>query len=113
MTQVIEVRDRRIGKGIVVAMSCEIKAFANMKETYKVQSSTNSDRYYICRFMDGTPVWCSCKDWEIQSQKNPLHLCKHLRAVVYADSYGLIKYEDEDEQEAFPKLEYERDDYTF
>ena len=56
---------------MVVAISCEIVQIDNEdRGTYKVQSETDVNKYYIVKFMDGTPVYCSCKDFEIQSQKN-------------------------------------------
>jgi hypothetical protein len=85
-----ETRDRRIAKSMVVAMSCEIVRLESEKETYKVQSETNVNKYYIVKFMDGTPVYCLCKDFEIQSQKNRNHICKHQRAIVLAENYGLV-----------------------
>ena len=54
---------------MVVAMTCEIVLLDNEKETYKVQSETKLDKYYIVKFMDGTPVFCSCKDFEITNQE--------------------------------------------
>ena len=56
-------RDRRIAKSMVVAMSCEIARIENERGTYKVQSETDVNKYYIVKFMDGIPVYCSCKDF--------------------------------------------------
>ena len=89
--QVVETRDRGIAKGMVVAMTCEIVRLDNEKETYKVQSDTKLEKYYIVKFMDGTPVFCSCKDFELQIKKgNERHICKHQRGIVFAKNYGLI-----------------------
>ena len=60
------------------------------KGTYKVQSETDVNKYYTVKFMDGTPIYCNCKDFEIQSQKNRNHICKHQRAIVLAENYGLV-----------------------
>ncbi len=88
--QVVETRDRRIAKSMVVAMSCEIFRVDNEKETYRVQSETDVNKYYIVKFMDGTPVYCSCKDFEIQIKRNVKHICKYVRAIVLAENYGLV-----------------------
>ena len=86
-----ELRDRRSARGMVVAVSCEIIAIDDdqQKGTYKVQSETDVNKYYTVKFMDGTPIYCNCKDFEIQSQKNRNHICKHQRAIVLAENYGL------------------------
>jgi hypothetical protein len=126
-SQIIESRDRRIGKSIAMVHSYKL---ASERETYKVQSESNKDRFYIVKFMDDTPVYCTCKDWEQRSKLNPNHICKHMRVVILADQYSLIKdenVEDDDDievdafatketaKEAFKEvqLEYERDEYSF
>jgi hypothetical protein len=101
-------RDRRIAKGMVVAVSCEIARLDNQKETYKVQSESDVNIYYIVKFIDGTPVYCSCKDFEIQSKKNRNHICKHQRAIVLAENYGLIALVTKQESKS-----YKDDEYTF
>ena len=85
-------RDRRFSKGMVVAVSCEIIAIDDdqQKGTYKVQSETDVNKYYIVKFMDGTPIYCNCKDFEMQSKKNGNHICKHQRGIVLAENYGLV-----------------------
>ena len=56
--QVVETRrDRQIAKGIVVAMSCEILKIND--ETYRVQSEKAVDRFYVVRFSDGEPNYCT------------------------------------------------------
>ena len=110
---------------MVVAMSCEIVRIDDEKETYKVQSENDVNKYYIVKFMDGTPVYCSCKDFEIQPQKNRNHICKHQRAIVLAENYGLVTTTRQSSQNLtkFEKTmmtkttvgprSYKDDDYTF
>ena len=87
--QVVETRNRQFSKGIVVALSCEILKIND--ETYRVQSESAVDRYYIVRFSDGEPTYCTCRNWEINSQRNPDHyLCKHMHSIIYASVNGLI-----------------------
>ena len=91
--QIEEKRDRRFSKGMVVAISCEIVAIDDdqqQKGTYKVQSETDVNKYYTVKFMNGTPIYCNCKDFEMQSQKNRNHICKHQRGIVLAENYGLV-----------------------
>ncbi len=88
--QFVEKKDRRITKSMVVAMSCEIVRINNEKETYKVQSETDVNKYYIVKFMDGTPVFCSCPDFINRIASNPRLVCKHARAIVLAENYGLV-----------------------
>ena len=85
-------RDRRFSKGMVVAVSCEIVAIDDDQHTgtYKVQSETDVNKYYTVKFMDRTPIYCNCKDFEMQSKKNRNHICKHQRGIVLAENYGLI-----------------------
>lgn len=97
--QVVETRDRRIAKSIVVVYSCEISKVDNEKETYKVQSETDVSKYYIVKFMDGTPVFCQCPDFIHRIKSNPFHVCKHARAVVLAENYGLVQNEKKQEDE--------------
>ena len=117
--QVVESRDRRIAKGMVVAVSCKIVKVEKEKETYKVQSETDTNKYYIVKFMDGTPVYCSYKDFEMQSQKNRNHVCKHQRAIVVAENYGLVirqqphKQKQRSEEARDEPKSYKDDEYSF
>ncbi len=86
--QVVKTRDRQIAKGIVVAMSCEILKID--EETYRVQSEKAVDRYYIVRFSNKEPHYCTCKNWEIVSQRDANHICKHMRSIIYASVHNLI-----------------------
>jgi hypothetical protein len=97
--QVIETRDRRIAKSIVVAYSCEISKVDNQKENYRVQSSSDPDKYYTVKFIDGTPVYCDCSDWKYRSKS--IHVCIHMRGVIFAENHGLIS------------KSYKGDEYSF
>jgi len=121
-----EKRDRRFSKGMVLAVSCEIVAINDQKGTYKVQSETDVNKYYIVKFIDGTPVHCSCKDFEIQIKRNEKHLCKHIRSIVIAENYGLVtRQQQQSLSEAMIKKKkktkemtcviksYKDDDYSF
>jgi hypothetical protein len=60
--------------------------------------------------MDGTPVYCSYKDFEIQIKRNVKHICKHARAIVLAENYGLVTPKEEKESKS--SIE-DDDDYSF
>jgi hypothetical protein len=99
--QVVETRDRRIAKSIVVAYSCEITKLDNEKETYKVQSETDVSKFYVVKFVDKCPVFCQCADFLHRIKSNPNHICKHARAIVLAEQYGLIKTEKQEDEYTF------------
>lgn len=105
----IEKKDRRTSRGMVVAMSSEITEIDD-RGTYKVQSETNVDRYYIVKFMDGTPVYCSCLDFTNRSMRDPNLVCKHMRAIVFAENYGLIR---EKQVCSVDVLPYTKEQYSF
>lgn len=111
--EIVHEKDRSISKGIVVAMSCEILRIND--ETYRVQSEKAIDRYYIVRFKDHSPEYCSCKDWEIRSQLNSHHVCKHMRAVLLAEIWGLTTENTIKELNPIKDndLQYKRDEYSF
>lgn len=101
-------KDRQFSKGIAVAMSCEILKIND--ETYRVQSEKAVDRFYIVRFSKGEPTYCTCKNWEIVSQSNANHVCKHMHSIIYASVNGLII-----EQNRIPKQKssFNGDEYSY
>jgi hypothetical protein len=109
--QIVETRDRRISKGMVVAMSCEILKIND--ETYRVQSESVVDRYYIVRFVDGEPTYCTCKNWEINSQRNTDHVCKHMHSIIYASINGLAIIENQVPTRSIAKSSFKDDEYIF
>lgn len=105
-------KDRTTAKAMVVAFSCDITKIKDEKETYKVQSETNVDRYYIVRFMDGTPIYCSCLDFSHRSRKNSMHVCKHMKAVIICENNGLVR-EPESQKCTVDVLPYTKEEYSF
>jgi predicted nucleic acid-binding Zn finger protein len=90
----------------------EVIKMSQTKETYKVQSSSDINVYYIVRMVDGTPLFCSCPDFMNRGgSKNPYHVCKHMRMVVVAEITGnIITIE---EKNAKQRLQYQDDEYDF
>lgn len=49
-----------------------------------VVSEFNAEQCYRVEIEDGGPVACQCPDFEWGTKKNPLHQCKHQKAVKRA-----------------------------
>src|SRR5688500_3486283 len=84
---IVEKKDRREGKGRVIALSRRVYRIAN-SDVFYVESESNDEMYYYVMF-DTTKEfeWCSCKDFERSGYKNK---CKHLHGVEYAIRWGTV-----------------------
>lgn len=54
-----------------------------------VEVSSDRDwtvKYKVSVNAQGVPIECTCKDWVIRHNDNPLHQCKHMKRV--ANDYG-------------------------
>jgi hypothetical protein len=79
-------KDRREGKGRVLAISRMVYKLQNT-DTFYVESETRNDQYYFVKFKpDVLESWCSCKDNSTRGLK-----CKHLFAIEFAIKWGTIK----------------------
>lgn len=89
MTQEIinQNKDRRDGKGRVIALSRRVYRIENT-DVFYVESESNDDMYYYVMFnTDKKFEWCSCKDFE----KNRYQIkCKHLAGVEYAIRWATV-----------------------
>ena len=80
-------KDRREGKGRVLAISRMVYRLQNT-DTFYVESETSDDQYYLCKFKpEVLDSQCSCKD---NSTRRGLK-CKHLFALEFAIKWGIIK----------------------
>ena len=80
-------KDRREGKGRVLAISRMVYRLQNT-DTFYVESETSDDQYYLCKFKpEGLDSYCSCKD---NSTRRGLK-CKHLWGIEFAIKWGTIK----------------------
>jgi predicted nucleic acid-binding Zn finger protein len=104
--QIVETRDRRSQKGMVVAMSCEIVKI-DERGTYKVQSETDVSKFYTVKFMDGCPVYCDCPDFLNKIKANSNHICKHQLATVFGENYGLVT------KKSVESKSFKDDEYSF
>ena len=111
--QIVEKKDRRNGKGRVLALSRNVYRLMS-KSTFYVESESTDNRYYFVRYNPSVFEWCSCKDFE----SNRAERCKHLYGVEYAIRFATVKEVDKLPEEVTTKprqqqLSYERDQYDF
>jgi hypothetical protein len=80
-------KDKREGKGRVLAISHNVYHLLNSDAVYYVESESGVDIYYFVKFKpDVLESWCSCKDNSTRDLK-----CKHLFAIEFAIKWGIIK----------------------
>jgi hypothetical protein len=120
-------KDRREGKGRVLAISRRMYKLEQNSDTFYVESETSDDQYYCVKYNPSSVVesWlCSCKD-----NSNRHIKCKHSFAIEFAIKWETVKDIDklpptsatadvkEDTQIVqIPKSSsssYKDDDYTF
>lgn len=107
-------KDRRDGKGRVIALSRTIYRIIGT-DVFYVESESVDGRYYYLMFNTQKEIeTCSCKDFEVRR-----NICKHLRALEYAIKYNTVKetdklpLESEKQDCTVDKLSYMEDDYGF
>jgi predicted nucleic acid-binding Zn finger protein len=81
-------KDRREGKGRVLALSRNVFRLQNKSShNYYVESESRDDHYYFVKFKPEVfEYWCSCKDNSTRGLK-----CKHLWGIEFAIKWGTIK----------------------
>ena len=82
-----EEKDKREGKGRVLALSRRVYRIQN-SYTFYVESERCDNVYYFVKYKpDVLESWyCSCKDNSIREMK-----CKHIFAIEFAIQWGTIK----------------------
>jgi predicted nucleic acid-binding Zn finger protein len=85
--KLITTKDRREGKGRVLAISRMVYRLQKT-DTFYVESETCDNNYYFVKFKPDVveECICSCKDNFLRSLK-----CKHLWAAEFAIKWGTIK----------------------
>jgi predicted nucleic acid-binding Zn finger protein len=125
----LEKKNRREGRGRVLALSRRIYRLQGGKDTYHVESESCDSRYYFVRYNPSVFEWCSCKDFENSRTEGR---CKHLYAVEFAIRFATVKEVEHFPQESIRTLNdlekaeieaeeyrtrriltYESDDYSF
>jgi hypothetical protein len=79
-------KDRREGKGRVLAISRNVYHLLNSDAVYYVESESSDDNYYFVKFKPDGFSFCNCKDNSIRGLK-----CKHLFTLEFAIKWGTIK----------------------
>lgn len=111
-------KDRREGKGRVLALSRRTYRLQNTSDVYYVEYESSNDHYYFVKFKPDDFEFCTCKDFELKRTKK----CKHLYAIEFAIKWGIIKDTDKvpptadikgDTQVAPISKSYKDDGYTF
>lgn len=85
-TSLVVKKDRREGKGRVIAVSRNVYRIEK-SDVYYVESESKDGKYYYVMFDTVKNFeWCSCKDFSNHKRK-----CKHLFAVEYAIKNNVVK----------------------
>jgi hypothetical protein len=78
-------KDRRSGKGLVLALSRRIYRLEN-SDTFYVESESTDNLYYFVKYNPSVFEWCTCADNSTRHVK-----CKHLYAIEFAIRFGTLK----------------------
>jgi predicted nucleic acid-binding Zn finger protein len=112
-----EKKDRRSGKGRVIALSRRVYRLRNT-DVFYVESESSDNIYYFVKYKVDVLEWCSCMDNSTRHKK-----CKHLFGIEFAIRMDTLK--DTDRLPADAKRDaatntiaqddrsYEDDDYSF
>jgi hypothetical protein len=124
-------KDRREGKGRVIALSRKVYRIIN-SDVFYVESESMDDVYYYVMFnTEKNFEWCSCKDFERNNSVNKK--CKHIYGTEFAIRFNTVKdtdklppsvkrdnqqqvcsFEDNDNNNSSNKnLDYKGDSYSF
>jgi hypothetical protein len=111
-------KDRREGKGMVLAISRRVYRFEN-SDTFYVESESTDNLYYFVKYNPSVFEWCACPDNSTRHIK-----CKHLYAIEFSIRFGTLKDIDKLPVEAkrygattttavSKSSSYEEDEYSF
>jgi len=107
-TEIVHEKDRREGKGRVIAISRTIYRITNT-DVFYVESESKDGMYYYVMFDTAKKFeWCSCKDFERRN-----NMCKHLYAVSFAIKMNTVKDTEKLPPAAKKSKGYEEDEYDF
>ena len=84
--KILEKKDRREGKGRVLALSRNVYRL-RYTDIYYIESASIDNILYYVRYNPSVFKWCSCKDYE----SNRAKICKHLYAIEFAIRFGTLK----------------------
>lgn len=118
MAQITEnktTKDRREGKGRVIALSRRVYKIKNSDVFYVESESKDGMYYYVMYDIEKNFEWCSCSDFSNRNRK-----CKHIFGVEFAIKSNFVVETDKLPQNAkkdcdcnVKELSYKKDDYSF
>ena len=79
-------KDRRSGKGRVIALSRRVYRLQNT-DVFYVESESNDNTYYYVKYNPDVIEFCSCLD----NSTRPGLKCKHQFAIEFAIRMGTVK----------------------
>jgi hypothetical protein len=79
-------KDRRSGKGRVIALSRRIYRLMQTEDVFYVESESTDNVYYFVKFKPDLTEWCSCRDNSTRGLK-----CKHLWSIEFAIKFDTLK----------------------
>src|SRR5688572_21673055 len=74
-----EKKDRRSGKGRVIALSRRTYRLLRQTDVFYVESESTDGIYYFVKYKPDVLEFCSCKDYESNRTKK----CKHIFGVEF------------------------------
>ena len=86
--EIVENKDRREGKGRVIAISRKVYRIRNSDVFYVESESIDEMYYYVMFDTVKNFLWCSCKDFEKTSYHKK---CKHIFGVEFAIRMNTVK----------------------
>lgn len=78
-------KDRRSGKGRVIALSRRVYRLRNT-DVFYVESESSDNIYYFFKYKVDVLEWCSCMDNSTRHKR-----CKHIFAIEFAIRMGTLK----------------------
>jgi len=114
-------KDRREGKGRVLAISRRIYKLMQTDDVFYVESESTDNVYYFVKFKPDVVEYCTCLDTSMRGMK-----CKHLHSIEFAIRMETLRDIDKLPTEAKVKKvvvlvpivvtkpkSYKEDDYSF
>ena len=83
--EIVNKKDRRDGKGRVIALSRRVYRIINSDVFYVESESKDGIFYYIMFDTAKNFEWCSCLDFSNRQKK-----CKHIHGVEYAIRFNSV-----------------------
>jgi predicted nucleic acid-binding Zn finger protein len=83
-------KDRREGKGRVLAISRRIYRLLQTEDVFYVESESTDNVYYYVKFKPDVIEWCTCPDNSMRTGGGQIR-CKHLHAIEFAIRLGTLR----------------------